>query len=358
MPIGAMIGAMGNMFSTFANNEMAKQREAMARSENFRYNEMSADAADARTRKLYADLYSPKAQMEQIKEAGLSPSIFSGSGLASKSGVSGAQGGGAGGVNPNVFAADPIGAAVAAAGIAKTKAETENIKADTSNKEANNPNIIKQSNLIDAEILDKLKEAGYKEAVTKSVEVQTQLQKLSYEIELWKKDEGFTYEMIESSAREMYNNSMLSNELYEQAKIKKELDNATFEENVKKAALENSQILTDILLKESEIELNNTQAETLLQNVLINWFNAEIYKLSEKAKIWHMKNQIDVELKKLGMNATISKNENEIKIYTSILQAITSLVSVSMIAKGGIPLKKAEETKETKQSGQPSLPYN
>lgn len=358
MPIGAMIGAMGNMLSTFANNEMAKQREAIARQENFRYNELSADAADSRTRKLYSDLYSPKAQMEQIKEAGLSPSIFSGSGLAGKSGVSGAQGGGAGGVNPNVFAADPIGAAVAAAGIAKTKAETENIKADTSNKEANQPNIIKQGELINAETIEKLSNAGYKEAVTKSVEVQTQLQKLNYEIELWKKDEGFTYEMIESSASEMYNNSLLSNELYEQAKTKKELDNATFEENVKKAALENSQIFADILLKQSQIELNSTQAETMLHNVLINWYNAEIYKLSEKAKVWHMKNQIEVELYKLGIDATIAANENEIKVYTSILQAISSLVGVSMLASGGIPVKTKNEQKTTKQSGNPSYPYN
>lgn len=138
MPLGAAIGMIGNIASTSINNQYAEEREQKARADNFQYNEKAANAADERTRRLYSDLYSPKAQMQQLKETGLSPSIFASGGLAGKSGVSGAQGQGAGGISPNVFAADPIGAAVAASQIQKTKAEAKKLEGETNSIELKN----------------------------------------------------------------------------------------------------------------------------------------------------------------------------------------------------------------------------
>lgn len=351
MPIGAVIGGMGNILSAEINNSHAAQREHAARQENYYYNEKAADKADQRTRALYHDLYSPQAQIEQIEAAGLSPSIFASGGLAGKSGVSGAQGSGASGISPNVYGVDPIGAALAASQIAKTKAETKNI-------EANTPNIQKQGLLIDAQVKKTLAEAGYTEAVTEMTNIQKQLHGLMYTIEQWKYDEGITQEMIESEARNLYNTSLLNEELHNQANIKTKLDNATFKDNVKYIALQNAQITSDIFLKESQVQLNNTQAQALLENLIIDWYKADTQRLSEKAKVVHMKNQISTELKKLGVQANISQNENEIKIMTSILQSLTSIVTMSMLTKGGIKLQPTQQQTQTTQSGTPPLPYN
>lgn len=346
-----------NMFSSWWNNYQAEQRENRAREQNYKYNEKAAEQADKRQRAQYTDLYSPQAQMQQLQEAGLSPSIYASGGLAGKSGAGAIMGGGASGVSPSIYSAQPI-SALEAAQIGKLNAETKNIEVDTDNKEADKPNIIKQGNLIDAQVKDTLANAGYKEQAQKMSEIQTKLLSLSYEIEKWKKEEGITYEMIESEARTLYNNSMISEETLEQSKIQTKLDTKTFKDNVKYVSLQNANLVTDLFTKESQIVLNNTQAEALLENLMIDWYKAKVYKLSEQAKVIHMKNQIGVELKKLGVTAEIAQNENEIKVLTSILQSLTSIVTMSMLTNGGIKLRPQETKQETTQQGTPSLPYN
>lgn len=131
------VGAAANIFGTLYNNWQAGKRERDARRENYLYNEMAAEAADARTRALYNDLYSANAQLQQIKDAGLSPSVFYGDG-GGISGQSGAQGAGPNGVSPNVYGLDPLAAAQIALTMAqtnKTKAETKNIDVDTDRQE-------------------------------------------------------------------------------------------------------------------------------------------------------------------------------------------------------------------------------
>lgn len=114
------------IFKSAWDNALASMRENKARRENYMYNEMSAMNADQRTRALYNDLYSPGAQLGQIKEAGLSPSLFYGDG-GGIAGQSGAQGAGAAGISPNVFGVDPL----AGAQIELLKAQTRNTQANT-----------------------------------------------------------------------------------------------------------------------------------------------------------------------------------------------------------------------------------
>lgn len=123
--IQAGLGAINNVYSA--------EREAQARSENYRYNEMAANNADARTRALYNDFYSPSALAQQYKAAGLSPSLMFG-GTPGQGGASGAQGAGASG-HPSTFT--PI-SLLEGAQLANIAAQTENIKADTANKEEQN----------------------------------------------------------------------------------------------------------------------------------------------------------------------------------------------------------------------------
>lgn len=122
----AAVQMAGSIFSGALNNHFAGLREQQARQENYGYNEMAANSADARTRELYNDLYSPSAQIKQIKDAGLSPSMFYGD-MAGVSGQTGAQGAGATGISPTTYGINPLDIAQ----ISKLDAETENIKANT-----------------------------------------------------------------------------------------------------------------------------------------------------------------------------------------------------------------------------------
>lgn len=125
--LSSLLGAFTSVANNIYSNTQASEREARARQENYTYNELSAQNADKRTRALYNDLYSPQAQIEQLKEAGLSPSIYASNGIAGKSGVSGAMGNGASGISPNVFGIN----GVEAAQIANLMADTNKKKAET-----------------------------------------------------------------------------------------------------------------------------------------------------------------------------------------------------------------------------------
>lgn len=115
-----------NIMNTMYSNMLAKEREEQARKENYYYNEKAANMADERTRALYGDLYSPAAQLQQIKDAGLSPSLFYGDG-GGIAGQTGAQGAGASGVMGQSFGVPPLEYAQ----LMKLDAETDQIKAQT-----------------------------------------------------------------------------------------------------------------------------------------------------------------------------------------------------------------------------------
>lgn len=126
--INGMANIGSNWLSSIYGNQEAKEREEAARQQNYYLGEQAAGNADYRTRELYRDLYSPKAQMAQIKEAGLSPSIFYGD-MAGMSGQTGAQGTGAAGISPSVFGLNPVDFAQINA--LNAEANLKNAQADT-----------------------------------------------------------------------------------------------------------------------------------------------------------------------------------------------------------------------------------
>lgn len=115
------------------NNMLARQQQQDYLGLNYKFNEMAAKNADIRTRRLYADFYSPEALMRQYEAAGLSPSMMFG-GTPGQGGMSGAQGAGASGPMGATYGVSLLEAAQAAALTAqanKSKAETANIEEDT-----------------------------------------------------------------------------------------------------------------------------------------------------------------------------------------------------------------------------------
>lgn len=143
MPIPAIIGGAFSIGNTFLNNELAKERTDYDRQQQYLYGEKQAEAADARTRALYSDFYSPQALMRQYKEAGLSPSMMFG-GTPGQGGTAGAQGSNSGIQTPympiSILEAAQVANLTAQtknveALTKKTNAETENVKIDTMRQE-------------------------------------------------------------------------------------------------------------------------------------------------------------------------------------------------------------------------------
>lgn len=86
---GMAMDATGSVINNLSN-EVQMER-------TFGFNERAAKNADARTRALFTDLYSPEAKVKQLKKAGLSVGMMYGQGGASgTSSTQGAQGAGAG----------------------------------------------------------------------------------------------------------------------------------------------------------------------------------------------------------------------------------------------------------------------
>lgn len=101
------MGALNSYVQGAINEKWAK----VAREENFKYNEKAADSADARQRAQFNDMYSIGAQMRQLKENNLSPSLMMG-GTPSQGGATAPIGKGAGGLMGNPTAHfDPMNAA-------------------------------------------------------------------------------------------------------------------------------------------------------------------------------------------------------------------------------------------------------
>lgn len=137
-----LYGIGANMGMGIFNNWLGKQTSDYDAYRNAQLNEEAAQMADARTRALYKDFYSPEAQMKQIKKAGLSPSVFYG-GTPGQGGISGAMGGGGGG--PQTTYA-PI-SMIEGAQLAQVKAQTEAIKAQTKKTEEESQNIAQDTKL-------------------------------------------------------------------------------------------------------------------------------------------------------------------------------------------------------------------
>lgn len=129
-----LLGIFGGIGSNVVSNLFGAGITANDRYENYRYGELQAKNADARTRALYKDFYSPEALTRQYQEAGLSPGMMYG-GTPGQGGMSGAQGASAASRTPFTPMSLLEGAQIA------------NIAADTKVKEAEAKNINKDTDL-------------------------------------------------------------------------------------------------------------------------------------------------------------------------------------------------------------------
>lgn len=97
-----VLGMILNGIFTSISNQKNRDYQNQLLDKQHKLNEEAADAADARQRAQYNDMYSPEAQVNALKAAGLSPALFYGGGNALGGGSAhGAQG-------PGTTAGTPI----------------------------------------------------------------------------------------------------------------------------------------------------------------------------------------------------------------------------------------------------------
>lgn len=313
--IGAGISSIANWMLTDYNNQRADARTERDRALNHYYNEASARNADARTRALYADFYSPEALTRQYNEAGLSPSLMFG-GTPGQGGMSGAQGNGAAGIQTPYYPYSLVEAAQAAnlfAQAQKTKAETKTIEGEN------------ERGL--AEIAKLWKENGY-------IEVNTALTAEQITNQQWQN--YITSSTAEGSINTAYaladaaaNNAIRGTYEIISAQVKAHVDEATAEAQIEQAMQNIKYTEAQTLLARSGIKLNeaNTARATAeiskwQQEVAIGWkklYN-DMYNAQTQRQMWRtIDEQMERSMKVLEERLSFDKDLGEKKFLWMIV---------------------------------------
>lgn len=324
---------MGNIFGTIGaagvNNLLAGQREEKARQSNFMYGELSADAADARTRALYNDLYSPAAQIRQLKEAGLSPSIYASGGLAGKSGTSGAQGSGASGIAPNVFGIDPL----TASQMTLNKAQARKLNAEANTEEETG---ISKAN---AEIKKLYADTLGTKASTLFTQAQTEWQNMMNEF----KNETWTYDatIVQGNAQRVVNECTKLQVEIDQAENDLQLSYQTFWTNVKQEESNLELTVTQILNNQKDLQIKDEQIKQIQSDVKNTYYQMSLaysrYWQDEKrlnAEITNIKNQFELDCKKYNLELHRERHQTTQGYINTIFNGIGTILHGATMTAG------------------------
>lgn len=321
----AAINFGSEVASTLINQAFAEHN----RKRNYYWNEKSADAADARQRKQYEDYYSPKAMLEQYKEAGLSPSMMmGGSSTVGQGHAGGAQGAGAGGIQgPYMSAVDLSQIELNKALAFKAKSEGEVTK--ETGKELTLSQIA--SNLANAGKADAEKEVLQIDKAFKQVGLN--IAKATQQGEI---DKVFAeLDTIRKQAEKLYYET-------EGQMLKNSYDATTFGQRVEQLALENINLFTSAAERFANIELTQAQIKKMAQDVAVAWYNADTSRMDqaaqqkffeEQVKQWGIENNIaqqNVELR--GKEEHNEDVRNWTSFATSILHSLCMLGGMALNA--------------------------
>lgn len=276
--ISSGINQVGNLTTTLANNALSQMYFERNQASNYAYNEMAADNADDRQRAQWKDFYSPQAQIKNMREAGLSPSLIGG---APQPGghATGAMGNGANGPQQQVFPFSAIDFATIG-----------NILADTQLKKAEAKNMESTSELTVAQIAKTYQETDNMKMYYNIMSVDHGLKEIQLRIS--KAGETHEIDRIISQANIDFYTSVKVQYEAESAQWKAKYDAATFETNVKQATAEYENIIADTASKWAGIELTNAQIESLAAHIAIDQYNAETNRMNAETQLDHLNAQI------------------------------------------------------------------
>lgn len=327
---------------------------------NFVIPELLAANADQRTRALYNDLQSPAAIMQQLKEAGLSPSVYAAK-AAGGSVPSGSQGHGSssntGGTQQmlGIMSAMKEIASVSA-GIAKTKAETGLIKAQTEKTHEEIPNVKKQGKLIDSQIINTYASAGLKNAQEALTKVDTALQQVSLNIA--SATEATQIQGVIDTMTSAFYESVIAQHEAERRGLLYKKESALFETEIATKIAEYENLLMDLSVKSAGIELSQAQAHSLLQHVAIDWYNAgtnrmnahtQYESLQAQVKQWAEQNNIN--LKELDRKKTEMWIDGACRIVGTLGNVACAALGAKSISNNQVTSKTMSEMQYRNQDG-------
>ena len=239
------------------NNVWAQKQQGEARRQNYLYGEMAAENADARTRALYNDFYSPQALMRQYREAGLSPSMMFG-GTPGQGGTSGAQGSGAAGLGTPYMPMSMIEGAQ----IANIAAQTEKTKEETATINETRQGTVEN---LWADLNKKFAETNNYEAQTTLTKLQSGYQAIANEYA--KPNFEVNLKVANAQCEVLANQStlLLWQGLHEMTES--QIAELTKAARVENAQLQNQNIVTDILSKNTSIKFTENQIEILTRDI-------------------------------------------------------------------------------------------
>lgn len=270
--VAGIIALITGAITTSVNNDKAAEREREARKENFEYNEIAAENADVRTRNLYTDFESPVAQVQQLKEAGLSPSLFySSNGSMGGASATGAMGQGASGVSPNTFGmgapSDLADMTLKYAEANKAQAEADRLSGDNNRGKEEIENII-------ADTMGKKALAAYNNIMKEGAEIQNAINTETFEDQvsfIHYKSENMRY----SAEKMMYD--AISADAF--SKVNKETILPKIAQEREKVKLLQADVLfrnSSIKLNEAEVKRINAEVEKWQEELLQGWLDLQI----------------------------------------------------------------------------------
>lgn len=287
--LGTIVGGLVNGIGSFFNNIFGGMNAQQQAETNYYYNELAAQNADKRTRKLYEDYMSPSALRKQYESAGLSPSLmFGGGGVGGQTMPNGAQGEGTNGIQRPYYGMNPLEGAqldLMAAQSRKLNAEADTVEGKNKRGEAE----INELNARISNIFAQTKNEGLKSAW---YEYENALQMLNVQYEA-----SINEEKIQNFVTEceyMKHKTKI-------AKIKGEIDEATQQDVIRSVRENVRNIIADTLLKgsqvkvnESLVNLNNEQVENLANEIVNRDWQTEINQdtLDQAIRDWALHNGI------------------------------------------------------------------
>lgn len=326
--LGSAINTGTNFLTAMYNNKQAEKREKAARKENFEYGEKAADAADARARAQYNDLYSIQAQMQQAKEAGLSPSVYASGGLQGKQGI-GAQGTGASGVSPTTYGVNPIDVSQ----IRLNNAQARKLNADAKVQEETG---IDKAN---AEIKKLYADTISAQASTTFIQSQTEWQNLMNEF----KNESWAYDMqtIQGNAQKVVDECTKLQVEIDQAENDLQLSYQTFWTKVAQEEANLESITKQILNAEKDLQLKEEQINNIVADTKNVYYQMNLaysrYWQDEKklnAEIENIKKQYALDVKKYNLELHRERHQTTQGYLNTVFNGIGTILHGATMSNG------------------------
>ena len=337
--LGNVVNGVGNFLTAMYNNKQAEKREATARAENYKYGEMAADSADARTRGLFNDLYSISAQMKQAKDAGLSPSVYASGGLNGMTGH-GAQGTGASGIGPTVFGVNPIDISQ----IKLNNAQARKLNADATVQEETG---IEKAN---AEIKKLYADKLSTEASTIFIESQTKWQNLMNDF----KNESWTYDMltVKGNAQKVVDECTKLQVEIDQAENDLQLSYQTFWTKVAQEEQTLELITQQILNAQKDLQLKDDQIKNIVADTKNTYYQMSLaysrYWQDEKrlnAEITKIQNDFALSIKRYNLDLHEERNEVTQGYLKSLFEGLGIILHGATFSTGQQSFTKKSETR-------------